>query len=284
MKNINTKSVANVDYTDVTQSYSREIERYPLLTAEEERELTERIQHGDRQALERLICSNLRLVAWIARQYYPRSLSRMDLIQEGNLALTIAASGYRGVNGTRFATYARTFVERAIRLALSLKDTLIKRQEKSFRYDTIVRHYVREVEQRECRQPSAEEVAEATGISLANVVTVLYNTCIAKDVENYDRMDDDEYVDPIDAEEDIRLVAELLSVLDDDERLVTEHLYGLNGRKLLAPKQIAEELDIAYSRVRKLSSSAMKKMVEMAERKENEKKKPSPTPLSLKKR
>lgn len=260
MKNINTRSVADVDYTDVTQNYSREVDRYPVLSADEERELTERIQQGDQKALDALITSNLRLVIWIAHKYYPKSLTQMDLIQEGNIGLTIAASRFRGTNGARFASYARMYVESAIRLALSQYDTLIKRPDRSFRYDTIVKRYVREVEQRECRQPSAEEVAEATGVPMVDVVTVLYNTCTAKDVENYDTMDDDEYVEPIDADEDLRLAAELLSVLNDDERTVTEHLYGLNNRKLLSRQQTADELGIAYSRVRKLSSSAIKKM------------------------
>lgn len=273
MKNTNTRRASSVHEPDAMHAYMREIKRYPLLTAEEERELSEHIQKGDRQALEKLICSNLRFVTWMARQFYPKTLTLMDLVEEGNIGLIHAASTYRYVEGARFASYAREHIRSAICLALSEKDSMLTRHDRGFRYDTQVRRYVRQVEQCECRQPSAEEVAEATHLPLQDVVTILYSTTHTKDIDDVDACNDREAVEQsIDHEDDCFRAAQYLSALDDEERLITEHLYGLGDRKQLDAKELATHLDIPYSRVRKVAATAMKKMAEMAERNENEKK------------
>ena len=86
--------------------YLDEIGRTPLLTEEQERQLSVRIQRGDERALNKLVEANLRLVVAIARQYQGKGLDMDDLVSEGNIGLLKAASKYDATRGLRFAGYA----------------------------------------------------------------------------------------------------------------------------------------------------------------------------------
>ena len=95
---------------DIDSGYVNQIQKYPLLTAEEEAELSHKIQAGDKLALNSLVNSNLRLVVSIAHKFSNSRLSMMDLIQEGNLGLMTAAEKYHYSFKTRFSTYAYPWI------------------------------------------------------------------------------------------------------------------------------------------------------------------------------
>src|SRR4051812_19576958 len=99
-------------------TYLRQIDRTPLLSAEEERELAWRVQDGDAEARDHLVRANLRLVVSIARAYQGKGLDLHDLIAEGNLGLLRAAEGFDASMQTRFSTYAAYWVRQSIRRAL----------------------------------------------------------------------------------------------------------------------------------------------------------------------
>ncbi len=103
---------------DRLQKFFDEVASQPLLTAEEEQRLSERVSGGDERALNRLVEANLRLVAHVAHEYQGQGLAEDDLISEGSLGLVKAASKYDGSRGLRFAGYAVVFVRRAIEKAL----------------------------------------------------------------------------------------------------------------------------------------------------------------------
>ncbi|MHC4593172.1 MAG: sigma-70 family RNA polymerase sigma factor, partial [Planctomycetota bacterium] len=98
--------------------YLQEIGAYPLLNREDEHALAVRIRDGDHEAKERLILSNLRLVASIAKDYAGRGLDLLDLIEEGNLGLLHAVERYDAERGFRFSTYATWWIRRAMRRAV----------------------------------------------------------------------------------------------------------------------------------------------------------------------
>lgn len=91
---------------DSLQLFLNEMARYPLLTAEEEVALAKRIERGDREAKDRMINSNLRLVVSIAKRYQGHGLSLLDLIQEGIIGLIRAAEKFDWRRGFKFSTYA----------------------------------------------------------------------------------------------------------------------------------------------------------------------------------
>lgn len=100
-------------------SYMREIERFPLLSAEEERDLAQRVQQGDEDARQSFIEANLRLVVAIARRYAGRGIELLDLIQDGNVALIKAVDHYDPSRGYRFSTYGGRWIEESIIHALA---------------------------------------------------------------------------------------------------------------------------------------------------------------------
>ncbi|MBQ2466033.1 MAG: RNA polymerase sigma factor RpoD/SigA [Treponema sp.] len=96
--------------SEVNKNYISQIQKYPLLSAQEELELADRIQGGDKNALNSLINSNLRLVVSIAYRFYSANMSIMDLIQEGNMGLITAAGKFKSCFSTRFSTYAYPWI------------------------------------------------------------------------------------------------------------------------------------------------------------------------------
>lgn len=95
---------------EVYGDYISQIQKYPLLSAEEEQELSKRIQKGDKAACKKLINSNLRLVVTIAHHFNTKQVSIMDLIQEGNIGLMTAAAKFQDSYKTRFSTYAYSWI------------------------------------------------------------------------------------------------------------------------------------------------------------------------------
>src|SRR4051812_11194859 len=100
------------------QIYLHDINDTPLLTAQEERELAEKVAQGDPEAREHMVKANLRLVVNIARGYLGKGLSLEDLIEEGNLGLMRAVEGFDGGMATRFSTYASYWIKQSIRRAV----------------------------------------------------------------------------------------------------------------------------------------------------------------------
>src|SRR5437762_4845341 len=100
------------------ETYLREINETPLLSADQEKELAYKIEEGDNAARDRMVRANLRLVVNIARGYTGRGLPVEDLVAEGNLGLLRAAEGFDPTRGTRFSTYATYWIRQSIQRAL----------------------------------------------------------------------------------------------------------------------------------------------------------------------
>src|SRR4051794_16295496 len=105
-----TKQIAPETLTDSVQLFLNEASRHPLLTAQEEIELAQRIEKGDLAAKERMINANLRLVVSIARKYQGQGLPLGDLIQEGMLGLIRAVEKFDWRKGFKFSTYGTLWI------------------------------------------------------------------------------------------------------------------------------------------------------------------------------
>ena len=103
-----------VSLEDPVRMYLKEIGNIPLLTAEEEVFLAQRIEKGDEQARKQLIEANLRLVVSIAKKYVGRGMSFLDLIQEGNMGLMKAVEKFDYKKGNKFSTYSTWWIRQAI--------------------------------------------------------------------------------------------------------------------------------------------------------------------------
>ena len=147
------------------QSYLRSIKEVTLLTASEECVLAEAIARGDKNAFNRMIQANLRLVVKIARDFLGRGLLLDDLISEGNIGLIRAAEQFQPRYGTRFSTYASYWIKQSIRQAVSNSTSLIRLPAHVLALFGKWRKAERSLGRELARTPSFDEVALALGLS-----------------------------------------------------------------------------------------------------------------------
>lgn len=142
------------------KDYLIEIGKYPLLNAEQELELGRRIkEENDMYAREKLICSNLRLVVYIAKQYKNQYLSIEELVAEGNSGLVIAVDKYDYTMGYRFSTCATPWIKQAILKALTDKGRSIRLPAHIYQQLTKMRKFIDDFELENRREPTLEEIA-----------------------------------------------------------------------------------------------------------------------------
>jgi RNA polymerase primary sigma factor len=155
--------------TDSLQLFLNEAGRYPLLTAAEEVELAKAIESGDKRAKDRMVNSNLRLVVSIAKKYQGHGLPLIDLIQEGIIGLIRAVEKFDWRRGYKFSTYATWWIRQSVQRAVAnhartirVPVHVVERQQKLSRA-------ARRLEVELGREPTKEELAEATGLPIQHV-------------------------------------------------------------------------------------------------------------------
>lgn len=152
--------------------YIEQISKYPLLTAEQEHELSKKIKAGDERAKNALINSNLRLVVSIAVKDSRSQVPLMDTIQEGNLGLLVAASKYDNTFKTRFSTYAYAWIVQYINRYANLKESIISLPALKLEKLRTIRTGTAELSHKLCRIPSIQEVSIYVGLD-ENIVREL---------------------------------------------------------------------------------------------------------------
>jgi RNA polymerase primary sigma factor len=256
---------------DSVALFMNEVGRYPLLTAAEEVELAKRIERGDREAKERMINSNLRLVVHNARRYTGHGVSLGDLIQEGIIGLNRAVEKFDWRRGFKFSTYATWWIRQACQRAVA-------NQSKTIRIPVHIderRNKLARVRQRfeiqHGRLPTLEELAEAAGLSLQHAqealeaveASVSLNKLVGDDyVELGDLFADSESIDPQDAALDAvrgQAVRKALRKLPERERRIVELRFGFDG-DVQSLEAIGRELGITRERVRQLERDAFAKL------------------------
>jgi RNA polymerase primary sigma factor len=265
-------------------TYLQEIQRYPLLTAKEEKALAHRVQEGDLPdrfaAREALVRSNLRLVVSVAKRWRGRGLLLPDLVEEGNVGLLHAAELFDPARETRFSTYATWWIQQAIRRSLvnTVKTVRVPRHlaQELARWRTWGRAFA----QREGREATAGEAAKAmkaTG-KRGRLLSRLYASAAAggasvsldvlfEDAQAVDdpRAERPDLLEFTGAERD-RLVA-LVDRLPPRESEIVKMRYGLGDREApLTLRQIGAALSLSRERVRQLERAAVRRLKEALDR------------------
>ncbi|MBI3968802.1 MAG: sigma-70 family RNA polymerase sigma factor [Chloroflexi bacterium] len=253
--------------------YLREIRQARLLTAEKEIGLAQRIERGDESAREALIRANLRLVVNIAKRHPGRGFSLLDLIQEGNIGLLRAVTGYDWRRGYRFSTYATWCIRQAITRALAERGRTIRLP---IQVNDILAKYAqvsRQLLLRHGRPPHLAEVAQALGLSVERLGEVLratqtmfsLDTPSRGDVEDSlgSRIVDESSSGPEEAVERSMLIEEVDAALETlsprDRRLIALRFGIASGRpRTLA--EIGQEMGVTRERVRQIEAAILRNM------------------------
>src|ERR1041385_4971971 len=155
--------------TDSLQLFLNEAGRYPLLTAAEEVELAKRIERGDKEAKDRMVNSNLRLVVSIAKKYQGHGLSLLDLIQEGIIGLIRAVEKFDWRRGYKFSTYATWWIRQAVQRGVANKSRTIRIPVHIVEREQKIARAERELTLKLERSPTDEEVAKTAKLSVKHV-------------------------------------------------------------------------------------------------------------------
>ncbi|MGD8558903.1 MAG: RNA polymerase sigma factor RpoS [Gammaproteobacteria bacterium] len=264
---------------DATRLYLSEIGFSPLLTAEEEVHYARQIGKGSEEARKRMIESNLRLVVKIARRYLNRGLALLDLIEEGNLGLIRAVEKFDPERGFRFSTYATWWIRQTIERAIMNQTRTIRLPIHVVKEINIYLRAARHLSQKLDHEPSAEEIAEMLDKPIEDVKHMLglnervtsVDVPLGRDSDKsiLDAIPDEQNVDPavLLQDEDIQSCLELwLSQLNDKQREVVEHRFGLHGREVATLEEVGNELGVTRERVRQIQLEALKRLREIMER------------------
>ncbi len=255
------------------ETYLRDIDQVPLLTAEEEVALGRRVQQGDDRAREHMIRANLRLVVSVAKRFTGRGLSLPDLIAEGNLGLLKGIEKFDPEAGFRFSTYATWWIQQTIRRALINQAKTVRVPSYMVEILSKWRRVSNEMENSLGRKPTAQEIADQLGLSAANlrVVKQALNTNsssgtgdellnnISEDHPGVaaERLTPDEIALKKDALQTLR---DILELIDRREASVLRMRYGIEGEEPATLEQIAKALGISRERVRQVEREALRKL------------------------
>jgi RNA polymerase primary sigma factor len=254
-------------------SYFHEIGRIPLLTAEEEVELSLRVQAGCEEARNRMIAANLRLVVRIAGEFNNLGLPMADLISEGNLGLIKAVEKFRPFKGSKFSSYALWWIRQSIHRALGDQSHAIRLSPLAVSKLSRLRRIAHIMTDSLGREPTDDELAEELGID-SSAVQHLKNVgarpasmdaVVSEDGGTTfgSLIVDESAEDPLEVLSGKDLGVEALELLDRlkaKQRAVVVRRFGLEGHRAMTLEDIGKELGCTRERVRQLQDEALRQM------------------------
>ena len=244
----------------------------PLLTAEQEVELAQRIERGDYDAKQHMIEANLRLVVSIAKRYRGLGLPFMDLIQEGTVGLIRAAEKFDWRKGFKFSTYATLWIQQSIARALADKSRVVRLPvhigDRLRKLDVTER----QLEAQSGQSPSIETVAEAVGIDVdearmlrqAAAGPASLNETVGPDgdAERGELIPDKGPTpyDEVQERSEMQAVERALESLEYRERRVLTLRFGIGGERAQSYPEIARQLRVRPGRIREIEEAALKRL------------------------
>jgi RNA polymerase primary sigma factor len=253
--------------------YLREIGQVPLLTAEQELSLAQRVRLGDPEARAHMIRANLRLVVKIAHDYGSFGLPMADLISEGNIGLIKAVERFDPGKGSKLSTYAAWWIKQSIKRALANQSKTIRLPVHMVDKIAKLRRLAAGMSEELGREPTDAELADEVGISvgkLAQLRTVsLKPASLDAPVSEEDGKELGETVSDLEAQSPLEQLsdsnlldelAEVLGVLDQRERRIISARFGLEGESPKTLETVGRKFGVTRERIRQLQNGALKKL------------------------
>ncbi len=254
------------------EDYLNDISKQPLLTVEEEVKLAQRIRNDDREALERLVCANLRFVVSVAKQYQNQGLTLPDLINEGNIGLIKAAEKFDETRGFKFISYAVWWIRQSILQALAEQSRMVRLPLNQVSAVSRINKLIMKFEQEHERKPSAYELSELIDETPEKIRDSLRANGRPMSINApLGEGDDSTLLEVISDENtpqadrgmiDKSLATEIermLDTLDEREKTIVEMCFGINNREMTL-EEISEKFGLSRERVRQIREKALLKL------------------------
>lgn len=273
VENIDLSVPDGVSIEDPVRMYLKEIGKVPLLSAEREIELAQRMEDGDEDAKKELAEANLRLVVSIAKRYVGRGMLFLDLIQEGNLGLIKAVEKFDYHKGYKFSTYATWWIRQAITRAIADQARTIRIPVHMVETINKLIRVSRQLLQELGREPTPEEIAKELDMPVERVREILkisqepvsLETPIGEEEDSHlgDFIQDDNVPIPAEAAAQTLLKEQLNEVLDtltDREQKVLRLRFGMNDGRARTLEEVGKEFDVTRERIRQIEAKALRKL------------------------
>lgn len=264
--------------TPILSSYMQDISRYPLLTLDEEVELTQRAKAGDESAKQQLIQCNLRFVISVAKQFIHQGIALEDLIMEGNIGLINAIEKFDPTRGFKLSTYAVWWIRQAILQSLAEKGRTVRLPLNQVGLLLRVRRAVQTLMQRNERQPMPEEIADMLSLPVEKVEDILRHSGFEFSLDT--PMDDDSdisYGDTLESSTPApdselnqeSLCADInswLSIFDSDKKHglrnkdILIRSFGLNGTPVMSLEELAIKYNVTRECIRQIQQRSLNRL------------------------
>lgn len=261
---------------DSVRLYLREIGKIPLLNAEEELALAQRVVAGEKRAKDKMAEANMRLVVSIAKRYSGRGLDFLDLIQEGNTGLLRAVEKFDPDKGFKFSTYATWWIRQAITRAIADQARTIRIPVHMVETINKLLRTQRRMTQELNREPTIEELAKELEMEPEKVEYVIkikqditsLDAGVGRDGEDEDSVlgdfiEDEDGATPEESAASQLLkeqVQSVLSTLSDREQKIIKMRFGLDNGKSHTLEEVGQEFAVTRERIRQIEAKALAKL------------------------
>lgn len=267
-----TKQVTNRESKSLDK-YLQDISKIPLITAEEEVELSQRIKKGDQKALDKLTTANLRFVVSVAKQYQNQGLKLPDLINEGNAGLVKAAKRFDETRGFKFISYAVWWIRQSILSALAQQSRIVRLPLNKIGSISKINKAYSYLEQAHERPPSAHEIAKNLDLSVDNVKhsMKISGKHVSMDAPFREGETSNLY-DVVKSQESPRPDADLmkdsltveinraLNTLSEKEAEVIRHYFGISVKSPKSLQEIGDAFGLTRERVRQIREKGIRRL------------------------
>ena len=269
MKEITTDKNILSENSELLQDFFRDINKYPILSGDEQMELARCYKNGDLKARDKLINSNLRFVVTCAKQYTGQGVPLLDLIQSGLEGLCLSVRNYDPDRGYRFISFAVWYIRREIIKALYNTGRTIRYPITYISKITKVKKAYNNFISEHNREPSDEELLELTNLTQKQFNSIIINKSYCQSLDCPVSDDGKTTIEDIIPDESlskfsdtftVETISKALKCLNPREYKVITEYYGLDGELERTIKDIAKEMKLGDERVRQIRKSAIKKL------------------------